>query len=232
MKSLLLLLVAIASSTCFAKPAKIPGTDIDEKILELTILEITEPTFTFDEFKEKISYFDYYIGGYPPRFKSDEERDFVYNEWLKVVSEAEAFGKKNPETENAWFILSELYRQGHNMDVKGSAEKARANLVGCLKEFRKSIPCNLSASYLYLSIGEKYLGDAEKSLRILRQEFLPNKNAEVEAGYVLLYIYKKNNKMAKKQIDQFISEFPNSNRVRDFTEIRKGLEGPIKYRTN
>ena len=118
------------------------------------------------------------------------------------------------------------------MDVIGSAEKALSNLKICLKKYEKSIPWNLSASYLYLSIGESYLGEAEKSLATLREQFSPKKNAEVEAGYVMLYLFQRNNLKAKSQIDQFIKDFPNSERVEKFSRIKAGLDSRIELKNN
>lgn len=232
MKILTIFLLFFASGGCFAKSAKIPGTNVDEKALELKISQLTKPSLNFEELEKEVSNFNNYIGSYPPRFSSNKERDSIYKKWLSITSEAEAFAKDNPETEQALYILSELYRQGHNMDVIGSAEKALSNLKHCLTKYEKSIPCNLSASYLYLSIGEGYLGAAEKSLEILRKQFSPKKNAEVEAGYVMLYLFQRNNIKAKIQIDQFISEFPNSERVEHFLKIKESLGNKIELKNS
>ena len=185
---------------------------------------------TFSQIESSVNALNRNIGRYPPRFSDEAEREAIYKKWLSLVSEAEAFSSINPNSEKSLYLLSELYRQGHNMDVKGSAEKALSNLDLCLSLYPKSVPCNFSASYFYLSIGPKYLDKAEQSLSTLKQHFSPNLNDEVEAGYIFLYLYRQDVPAAKKQIDSFIKNFPASNRVTEFTNIRENLGDTIEWK--
>lgn len=203
---------------------------MNEKAFELKSVTLEEPPKTFVELEREVRSLNFYIGGYPPRFASEAERETIYEKWLSLVAEAEAFAKVNAGSEKSLYLLSELYRQGHNMDVKGSAEKTIENLDVCLANNNRSVLCNLSASYFYLSIGPKYLDKAERSLSILRQDFSPDLSEEVEAGYVFLYLFRQNVAMAREQIDSFIMNFPNSPRVSEFAKIKENLGESIELK--
>ncbi len=230
MKYLASIILALTLTSCASQQSKIPGTDINEKAFELNPVKIDAPTMSFEALEKKIGALNSYIGSYPPRFVNENERELVYKNWLSLVSEAEAYNKVNSNTEKSLYLLSDLYRQGHNMDVTGSAEKALSNLDSCLFVNEYSIPCNFSASYFYLSIGAAYLDKAEKSLSILKNHYSPELNHEVEAGYVFLYLYRQNVPMAKKQINLFVQTFPESSRVAAFMDIKKNLGETIEWK--
>ncbi len=230
MKYIFTLFIGLLISSCASQQTNIPGTDIKERAFELNPVQLSAPTMTFNEIDNEIGGLNRYIGSYPPRFSSEIEREQIYKKWLVQVSEAEAYNNANSNTEKSLYLLSEIYRQGHNMDVKGSAEQALKNLDSCLSSHEKSIPCNFSASYFYLSIGAAYLDKAEKSLSILKSHYSPRLNDEVEAGYVFLYLYRQNVPMAKKQIELFIRSFPNSSRVAAFQNIKENLGDTIEWK--
>ena len=230
MKYILTLIAGIYLASCASQQSKIPGTDINEKVFELNPAQLEVPTMSFEVIENEIGALNKYIGSYPPRFANENERELVYKKWHSLVSEAEAYNKINSNTEKSLYLLSELYRQGHNMDVSGSAEKALSNLDSCLLVNEHSIPCNFSASYFYLSIGPKYLDKAEKSLLVLKNHYSPKLNHEVEAGYVFLYLYRQNVPKAKNQIDLFIQSFPDSSRVSTFTNIKENLGDTIEWK--
>ena len=214
---------------CMSQPAwsqTLPGSDLLDKTFEMNIKEIEAPTLSLEELEAEINFFDRYIGGYPPRFKNEAEREMVYKKWLVVVAEAEAYAKANKGSEASFYLRSGFYRQGHNMDVIGSSEKASEHVKACLKLYEKSIPCNFSAMYFYLSIvpTPTHLNEAEKSLAILRQAFKPELDGDVEAGYVYLYLYGQDIPQAIKQIDYYIENFPNSSRVADFKQMSTALK--------
>lgn len=230
MKYILTLITGLLLSACASQQSKIPGTDINEKVFELNAVQLEAPTMTFEKIESEIDTLNRYIGSYPPRFDNENQRGLVYKKWLSLVSEAEAYNKVNSNIEESLYLLSELYRQGHNMDVKGSAENALNSLDLCLLSYEHSIKCNFSASYFYLSIGAAYLDKAEKSLSILKNHYSPRLNDEVEAGYVFLYLYRQDVPLAKKQIDLFIQSFPNSSRVSAFTNIKENLGETIEWK--
>jgi hypothetical protein len=222
----IILLTAILSLffTHSATAQNIPGTNLVEKTFELNIVSKDKPSLSLEQLVVANDRLNTYIGSYPPQFKDEAERQVIYKAWLRFVSEAEAYAKTHNGTEEAFFLLADFYRQGHNMDVIGSAEKSIENLEACLKAYEKSETCNLSASYLYLSIGVDYLERAEDSLVILRKLYKPRIDHEVESGYVFLYLYKLDADQAIKQIKFFIKEFPLSNRTEMFQLILPDLE--------
>lgn len=202
---------------------KVPGTNVAEKILPFHLQEKSWPSLTLSQLSQEIKQLNKYVGWYPPSFNSEEEREAIYRKWLKLASDAEAFARSE-KTEEVLAALSELYRQGHNMDVEHSHDKAISNLNLCLEKYPKSVECNFSAAYFYMSVDPKYLSRAETSLNTLRQHFAPKLNADVESQYVFLYLHQKNDPIARQQIDKFIKNFPNDSRVSVFKKIRPALE--------
>ncbi len=217
-----ILSLAVLSTAAHAQT--IPGTNLVEKIFELNIQKKSKPSLSVQDIETAMMGMNAYIGQYPPRFKDEAERQTIYEKWLLLVAEAEAYANVNKGTEISFYLLSELYRQGHNMDVERGAEKSIENVEACLKTYTKSVPCNQSASYLYLSIGVDYLGKAEKSLSILRQHYGSDLNEEVEGGYVFLYLYQQDFSKAIEQIKLVVKTFPNSPRTKFFNMLLPDLE--------
>ena len=212
---------------CMSQPAwsqTLPGSDLLDKTFEMNIKEIEAPTLSLEELEAEINFMNGYIGSYPPRFKNEAERQKIYEKWLILVAEAEAYAKANKGSEASFYLRSEFYRQGHNMDVVGSAEKTFQHINACLKLYETSIPCNFSASYFYLSIGPSHLKEAEKSLATLRAQYKPELDDEVESGYAYLYIYQQDIPKALKQMDYYIENFPNSPRVAGFKQMSSALK--------
>ncbi len=229
MRYLLVILLAMHLVGCGPKTKKIRGTNLEQKIFELNVKKKTVSSRNYKELFKEITNLNQYIGMYPPRFKNEEEREVIYQKWLDLVADAEAFATTTDKKEGGYYLLAELYRQGHNMDVRGSANKAKENLNSCLSPFPKSVLCNLSASYLYLSIAPPNLSGAEKSLNTLRKVYSPEFNSEVEAGYVFLYLYQENFSKANAQIDKYLYYFPDGSRAEDFVKIKSHLgEAPKK----
>jgi len=224
------LLLMFTSAAHAEQPAvqKVPGTDLEEKAFQLTIEDRAQPSRDPRKVLQDIQGLNRYLGSYPPNLKTEEEREQVYKRWLDLAADTEAFAKNSPVREMSLYMQSELYRQGHNLDVRGSADRANTALTNCLQDFPESTPCHLSASYFYLAIGPQYLDDAEKSLAFLRGHYAPRHHPEVEGGYVFLHIYRQDTEAAKQQIDFFLKTFPETHpRAQMFKEIRKGLEGGI-----
>ncbi len=214
---------------CAARSEKIPGTNLVEKKLELKLPVKTTPAMAFEQLAPAINELNTYAGGYPPRFANEQEREAIYGKWLSLAAEAEAYHKENAGTEKALYLLSEIYRQGHNMDVAGSGDRALQNIEHCLSSYPQSISCNFSASYFFLSIGRNHLDKAEYSLETLRKSFAPELNSEVEAGYVFLYLYQQKVPLAKQQIDFFLENFPESGWAKPFADMKANLGETIEW---
>lgn len=179
-------------------------------------------SLTFEELDEEVNRLNPTIGMYPPRFSSENHRQEVFVTWLELVDEAQRFHSQQKQ-EKTFYMLTELYRMGYNMQVPGSGENALQHLTDCLQMYPTSVACNFSATYFYLTAGRYYLGDAEKSLQQLRKHYLPGLNHEVESGYVFLYLFRQDSQKAKKQIEFFIDAFPDSHQADEFTQIKKAL---------
>jgi len=202
----------------------LPDTNITKKTFVINITKLESPNLSLAQLVDGIEHMNTYIGSYPPRFTSEAHRQDIYEKWLVLISEAEAYFAANQGAENAYYVRAELYRQGHNMDVEGSAAKAFENIDACLKAYKTSVACNFSAQYFYLSIAPVRLKEAENSLSFLRGHFKPNLEPEVEAGYVYLYLFAQDYDRAAAQINAYISAFPETRRAAEFKEILSALK--------
>ena len=202
---------------------KVPGTNVEKKIFELNLVKQKSSSRNFEALYKEVSKLNKYIGTYPPTFSSENQRSKIYRYWLELASDAEGYAITMERDEQSIYILSELYRQGHNMDVRSSAKRALSTLSECLEKYPKSVSCHFSASYFYLSIGKNYLDSAEKSLSFLKSHYSPRLNSKVEEGYIFLYLYRQDVPSVKLQIDKYLEVFPNSERTKLFTKIRSAL---------
>lgn len=204
------------------------------KGLPMDIPSLKDPTITVDQLEENIWRLNPYIGSYPPKFKDDKEKAAVYSFWATQVSEAEALANIDPDSEKSYAQRSELYRQGHNMDVIGSADRAQENLILCFAKVKNPILCHRSAMYLYVSIGQEYLDSGEESILILREHYGDNPDQDVESHLILLHLLREDVESAKKEISNFLERFPNSRHVDLYKMIIDGrgevsvrnIEGP------
>jgi hypothetical protein len=173
------------------------------------------------------------LGGYPPRFADEADRERVYAEWCDLLLDARALSPVLATEEHRLLLLAELYRMGHNMDVIGAAELAAETVAECLGVAPRSVGCHRSNSFLMLQAGwpdGSHLDRAEASLEVLREELGPEPDEQTEAGFVYLYVYRLDNAAAQRQIDFYLERFPSSPRAEKFRQLRRGLDRPIQRR--
>jgi hypothetical protein len=109
-------LFSLLVNTNIAEATKIPGTNLDEKSLPLTIIKRKAPLLSLEKLLEENNKINDYIGMYPPRLYSENQRNIIYKKWIDLVSDAEYYHTLS-QNEQILHLLAELYRQGHNMDV-------------------------------------------------------------------------------------------------------------------
>ena len=224
MRTLLFLAIGSLLIACAMPEKTVPGTDIPQKVFELNTIERTVPILGESEMRQAIGSLNRYLGSYPPRFRDAEQREEIYKKWVEIQSDVVAYHRNAGDTQQALLYMAEIHRQGHNMDVRGAAEKADAALTSCTQKYDRFAACHHSATYFYLSIGPKYLHKAKHSLDKLRTIYAPQRNQEVESGYVFYYIYKQDKAKALAQIEFYLTEFPDGARVKDFTVFQRELQ--------
>jgi len=190
--------------------------------LPLTIAPLEAPTLSEETLKNNVDMLNNYIGSYPPRIENAEQRKQIYTFWLEQVAEAEAFAKANPSRESAFSLRSDLYRQGHNMDVAGAADRAQENLALCFAKFDNPINCHFSASYFYLSIGPQFVDKAKPSLDALREHYKEEGNFNVDRGFVFYYIYKGDVSNATKEAEAILAKYPDTQDKKLFEALVNG----------
>ena len=76
----------------------------------------------------ELAYFNGIIGGWPTRIRNAQEGQEVKKRWDNSVSAAQALLKQRPDSIDAKYVLADLLRMGHNIDVPGAAQSSNALL--------------------------------------------------------------------------------------------------------
>ena len=203
---------------------------LPERIFEIPDLVREDPIRNLETLSKEAEALNSILGHYPPSYNSEEEREKTYTLWSDLLLDANALPQ---QSEEFLFLNAQLYRQGHNMDVRYAAQKSDEYIQSCISAYKKSEKCHLEATYLYLQIGPPNIKLAKKSLKALKKMYKPRLSEEVEAGYVFVYLYSRNNKGAIKQINKYLKEFPSASRAEMFRKILAGIEsGGIQVRSN
>jgi len=169
------------------------------------------------------------IGHYPPRYRTEEERQAAYTRWSGLLSEARALRAASGDTEPVLALLSNLARQGHNIDVSDAGTLADTTLTLCIEKFPESVSCHTAATLFYLQVDPALGIKAERSLLFLRAHYAPAFNEDVERGFVYFDLYQRRNAEAIKQIDNYLAHAPQGQDHALFEKLRaqlisKGIE--------
>lgn len=168
------------------------------------------PLKPFEQVQSRINDLNAFIGSYPPQLGSADQRDLVYKQWSEAMQAAWLIEDRATGTESTLWMLSELYRQGHNLDVMGAGARAMQTLDRCLAAYQASVACHLSASYFYLSVNPTFAPKGEASLIRLRELLKPKVDMEVERGFVFAYLYQGRTAETVKQLDYFLTLDPKA----------------------
>lgn len=150
------------------------------------------------------------IGGHPARFASEAARQAAYRKWAALAQQVWMIEAREPKAEATLFLLGELYRQGHLLEVKGAASRADAALGACLAHFPDAVPCHFAAAYFYLAAHPRYAPRAEASLLRLRELRKPEVDPEVERGLALAYLYQHRKEEALRQVNYLLTLTPEA----------------------
>jgi hypothetical protein len=164
------------------------------------------------------------ISGYPPRYANATERAGIYAVWTELLTEARAAAIQEGQSESARYLLAELYRMGHNMAVSDAALAAQREIHACLERYPQSTGCHFSALRYHLSVAPMQLDRAERSLKVLREQFGGDFNEEVERGFVFLSVYRGEQQTALRRIDDFLAMFPQSAWLSHLQKVREALQ--------
>lgn len=163
---------------------------------------------------KRIAGMNAYIGSYPPQIANDQHRAQVYRDWSDLVRIGWKLEDTAPQAEFTLYVLADVYRQGHNLDVEGAARKAMDALDRCFAAYPDSVSCHWTASYLYLSIHPSVAPKGEASLLRLRKLLKDQPNKEVERGLVFAYLSQQKMDEALKQMDHYLTMAPDDERMR------------------
>jgi hypothetical protein len=208
--------------TTYHAHAALPSS-LPEKRFAMPAIESGTASQSLEQIAEKIKSFNVFIGGHPPQFQSEQQREDIYLQWSQALVDAKIHSAGQSETEPMLAVLSELYRQGHNMGVEGAGKLADETIERCIEKFKNSVSCHFSSSYFYLAISPRFAPRVERSLAFLRSNFAPRINLEVERAYIFFYVYQGKPAEAAQQIDYYLSVNASDPEREVLLKLKQGL---------
>ena len=182
------------------------------------------PPPTVQALDQQVGALNKVIGSFPIRVSTADDRQAVYRQSSAALQQAWAIERKQPRAESTDGLLADLYRQGHNLDVKRTADSADNTITLCLAASPDSIRCNFAAAYFYLSVNPKFAPKGEVALVHLRELFKPQANLEVEKGVVFAYLFEGRKDEARTQLTHFRTLDPQADWAREFPDnLDKGV---------
>jgi len=214
------ILLATCLAACSAGDTR-PPHGLSAKTFPMPAMPAAPPGASFSSVDAEVAILQRTIGGYPPRFTSEGQRDAIYTRWANALLQARGLNGDAEHREAKLYLLAELYRQGHNLDVEGAAAQAMATVERCIALYPRSRACHYSASLFYLSVtGPKQpLDKAERSLIVLREEAAPALDENAEAGFIRLAIARDQRAEANRLIERYLIAFPRSPRAEAFRKF-------------
>jgi hypothetical protein len=215
------IVLATCLAACSASDTR-PPHGLSAKTFPMPAMPAGPPGASFSSVDAEIAILQQSIGGYPPRFTSEGQRDAIYTRWANALLQARGLNGEGEHQEAKLYLLAELYRQGHNLDVQGAAPQAMAAVERCIELYPRSRPCHFSASLFYLSVTgpSQRLDKAERSLIVLREEAAPALDENAEAGFIRLAIARDDRAEANRLIERYLIAFPRSPRAETFRRFR------------
>lgn len=161
---------------------------------------------TLEEIQSRAETLEEKLGVYPPQFKSPEDRQGIYEVWSQVLAAAVTAEAIHGDSEPMVRVLTLLYREGHNLDVTGCADKALALLEKSLPKHPQSIPVNMEAAVFYLGLG--MAARAEPIILHLRELAHSDKDLRIERLLLFAYLFQNKKAEAQQQVDHCLSLQP------------------------
>lgn len=195
-----------------------PPHGLSAKSFPMPTAPAAPPGATFASVDGEIAVLQPSIGSYPPHFKNEGQRDAVYLRWSNALLQARGLNQDAAHDEARLYLLAELYRQGHNLDVEGAGPQAMNTIETCIQRHPRSRYCHLSSSLFYLSVTgpPERLERAERSLIVLRELAAPQLDENAEAGFIRLAIARGDRAEANRLINRYLEAFPRAPRAETF----------------
>lgn len=202
-----------------------PPRGLPERIFEMPTAGPAAAARTLHEIEQALPPLYRVIGGYPPRYESEAHRESVWSDWRAVMLDAEAQLEAVLSGERRHALLAEIYRMGHNLDVRGSAKRAAEHVEACVAAFPSSVRCHLSSMQLHLAPQRTgtNLASAKRSIDALRALAKPGSSEPAESGLVFYHLYSGAREEAHTQLDRYRALFPESGRSAMFERLHAVL---------
>ncbi|HVP27532.1 MAG TPA: hypothetical protein VMW35_00050 [Myxococcota bacterium] len=169
---------------------------------------LSELSHVLDELEPK-------IGRWPPRITSASEAHELFARWRNAFEKAQALDVPGGQDPVTLWLVGSVYRQGHNLDVKGTAELAAARFESCLALDPTFVQCHLGLGRLYLASKPEQAVLAEQHLRKARELYAPSVHPDLEQDITLALLLQGRTDDALAHIDAYLAEQPGDAHMRD-----------------
>ncbi|MBI1258835.1 MAG: hypothetical protein GC204_15300 [Chloroflexi bacterium] len=178
-----------------------------------------KPSFieSLKQLQGKRERFNLIIGGWPTRIRNEQEGLAVRKLWDEALSEARALTKQQPTSLEAKFVLADLLRMGHNIDVPGAAQASYTLLQEIIQANPDHFGAHNSLAILFLAINPQTAPQAET--HFLKAEALaaPHVIPDIYQGLGFACLYQDKTPEAIAYFEKFLQ-------YREDTQIQKMVE--------
>jgi cytochrome c-type biogenesis protein CcmH/NrfG len=181
------------------------------------------------QLRDDLVFFTRMIGGWPTLIKTSQELQEVTKRWNTTYHQAEALLKQHPESVDVQFILADLLRMGHNIDIQGAAQAS----VQLLRHIIEATPNHFQAHYclasLYVSVGPQMAPLAEKFFLKAETLAAPNVRADIYQGLGFACLYQDKILNALEYFEKYLKLQSDSRIQQVVDSIKSGKKPNIIY---
>ncbi len=164
--------------------------------------------------------FNVIIGGWPTRIRNAEEGREVRKLWEKAFKDADALVKQCPDSLDAQFLVADLLRMGHNIDVPGAAQASHDLLQAICKANPTHFDAHYSLAALYIAIDPNAAPLAEKYFLKAEALAAPRVVADIYQGLGFACLYQQKFPEAITCFEKYLQLHEDA-RIRQMVEALK-----------
>jgi lipopolysaccharide biosynthesis regulator YciM len=164
-------------------------------------------------------YFESVIGGWPTRIKSETQRQQITKRWQEAVKRANKIVVVWPDNHYLLWLVGELYRMGHNIDIPNVIHRAIEIYERMIADNPKCFEALFSLARLYLNAVPGRAVEAEQLLLRAKEIAKPELIPDITEGLFHACVYQKKTDEAIMYLESYLSQRPED------TQMAKMLEG-------
>jgi tetratricopeptide (TPR) repeat protein len=156
-----------------------------------------------------LTYFIRPIGGWPPRIANASELQDIKKRWHKAFDMAQSLLKQRPDSLETKYVLAELLRMGHNIDVANAAQASQTLFLEIIKANPNHYKAYLSLASLYISVDVQAAPRAEQLFLKAKDLAAPKVIPDIYQGLGFTCLYQNKTSDAITYFQKYLQLQPN-----------------------